>query len=62
VTLATPEQAAKFLGLTPYLLRKWRETGEGPKWARLTQRTVRYEMAELAKWAAKMPPRFSLDD
>jgi hypothetical protein len=39
-------QAARFLGASTALLRKWRRTGDGPAFARL-QKLVRYRRRDL---------------
>lgn len=43
-------QAAAFLGVSPRALQKWRVTGRGPKFLRLSARCIRYSQAELDRW------------
>ena len=43
-------QAAAFLGISPRALQKWRVTGRGPKFLRLSARCIRYSQAELDRW------------
>jgi hypothetical protein len=50
--LLTPEQVAKALSVTERTLERWRLTGEGPPFVRLTRSTVRYSQAALAVFVA----------
>ena len=43
--------AADFLGVTPRALQKWRMTGAGPKFVRISSRCVRYRRRDLVEWA-----------
>lgn len=43
-------QAAAFLGVSPRALQKWRVTGQGPQYLRLSARCIRYSQAELDRW------------
>jgi predicted DNA-binding transcriptional regulator AlpA len=43
-------QAAAFLGISPRALQKWRVTGGGPQYLRLSSRCIRYSQAELVRW------------
>jgi predicted DNA-binding transcriptional regulator AlpA len=48
------EPAAKFLGVSPRTLEKWRRQGIGPEWVRLGARLVLYDVRKLeAELAAK---------
>jgi predicted DNA-binding transcriptional regulator AlpA len=49
--LASEQSAAEFLGVTPRALQKWRMTGEGPRFVRISSRCVRYRRRELVEWA-----------
>lgn len=40
-------QAAKYLGLSPSTLEKWRLLGKGPGWTRFGPKLVRYPLQEL---------------
>lgn len=48
----TTEEAAGLLGLSRKTLERWRLTGEGPKFVRLSSRCVRYREADLDEWAS----------
>ena len=47
--LMTEAEAAKLLRVSIGLLRKWRSTGEGPKFIKLIK-LVRYEMSDLQEF------------
>ena len=49
--LATERQAADFLGVTTRALQKWRATGTGPRFVRISSRCVRYRRRDLTTWA-----------
>ncbi|OGI41832.1 MAG: hypothetical protein A2150_00515 [Candidatus Muproteobacteria bacterium RBG_16_64_11] len=44
-------QAAEFLGLSIKTLQKWRHTGSGPEFLRLSARCIRYRRRELIEWS-----------
>ena len=46
--LLTPKEAAAILAVTPRTLERWRMTGEGPRFLKLSRATVRYTAADLA--------------
>lgn len=48
--LLTGIQAAKWLGVSEYTLRRWRSQGRGPACVRVG-RLVRYRTEDLARWA-----------
>jgi predicted DNA-binding transcriptional regulator AlpA len=48
--LRTEVQAAAFLGVSPRVLQKWRVTGRGPQFLRLSSRCIRYSQADLLSW------------
>ena len=49
-SLLTTEQAAQFLNTPKRTLENWRVSGEGPRFARLTPRKIRYRPQDLAEW------------
>jgi predicted DNA-binding transcriptional regulator AlpA len=49
--LATEREAADFLGVTTRALQKWRATGSGPRFVRISSRCVRYRRRDLISWA-----------
>ena len=48
--LLTEVQAAAFLGVSPRVLQKWRVSGRGPQFLRLSSRCIRYSQADLLCW------------
>jgi hypothetical protein len=50
--LITPAQAADLLSVNVKVLERWRGTGEGPAFVRLTSKTIRYRPADLADYIA----------
>jgi predicted DNA-binding transcriptional regulator AlpA len=50
--LLDTEAVARYAGLSPVTLRKWRMTGAGPRFVRLG-RAVRYRRAELDAWLSR---------
>ena len=50
-TLLTEQQAAEFLGVKPRTLQKWRATGAGPPFVRLSPRCIRYKYRTLVDWS-----------
>lgn len=45
------KQLAKHLGVSEWLLKKWRRVGEGPKWYRVPgTHLVRYEASAVDRW------------
>ena len=50
-SLISEQVAADFLGVTRSALQKWRITGSGPKFVRISSRCVRYRRRELVEWA-----------
>ena len=43
--------AADFIGVTPRALQKWRMTGTGPRFVRISSKCVRYRRRDLVEWA-----------
>ena len=48
--LISEEKAAAFLGVEQKTIQKWRQTGDGPKFVRLSKRCVRYSRTALIEW------------
>jgi hypothetical protein len=51
VRLLNEEQAAAFLGYSVRALQNWRFRGGGPKFIRVSQRSIRYRRKDLILWA-----------
>jgi len=49
--LLTESQAAEFLGYTVRALQNWRVRGGGPKFLKISNRSVRYRRRDLMTWA-----------
>lgn len=46
-----PEDAAKFIGVHPKTLGRWRLAGSGgPPWVQLSERIIRYRASDLSAW------------
>lgn len=45
--LLTPQEAAKLLQVSAPTLERWRRTGDGPPYVRLSSRAIRYRTTEL---------------
>lgn len=56
--LLKTREAAELLGVHPSTLEHWRSTGRGPRYIQMTQRSVRYDRADLFAWlrAQKVTP------
>lgn len=50
--LLTPEEVAVMLGLTERTLERWRITGEGPRYSKLSRSTVHYLREDVAAFIA----------
>ena len=46
----TPQQAAKYLGVSEASLRLWRSEGKGPRYFRAGEKLVRYRRGDLDSW------------
>lgn len=46
----TEAEAASYLGLKVYTLRKWRREGSGPEYIRCGARLIRYMQADIDFW------------
>lgn len=44
------EDAGKFLGLKKPTMQKFRQTGEGPRFIRISARCIRYRRVDLREW------------
>ena len=51
--LLTPQQVADMLGLTERTSERWRITGEGPRYSKLSRSTVRYQRDDVAAFVAE---------
>ncbi len=49
--LITEKAAADFLGYSVRALQNWRVRGGGPKFVRVSGRSIRYRLRELNDWA-----------
>ena len=49
--LIDEKPAAEFLDVAPRTLQKWRQTGDGPEFVRLSARCIRYTRALLRAYA-----------
>jgi predicted DNA-binding transcriptional regulator AlpA len=49
--LITEGEAATFLGYTPRALQNWRVRGGGPKFVKVSSRSVRYRRRDLIAWS-----------
>jgi hypothetical protein len=48
--ILTEEEAAIFLRVTRFTLRKWRRSGGGPRFVRCGQRCIRYARTDIDAW------------
>ncbi len=51
--LLTAPQAAEHLGVPPSVLERWRGTGEGPAYIKLSGKYVRYSQEDLEAFIAQ---------
>jgi hypothetical protein len=51
--LLTPAEAAERLGVGVRVLERWRSTGDGPAYAKLTSRTLRYRAEDLEAFVSR---------
>ena len=49
--LVTEREAADFLGYSTRALQNWRLRGGGPRYVRVSGRSVRYRRRDLIEWA-----------
>ena len=50
MSLMTPAQTSKYLGLAENTLAKWRQQGKGPRWIQINGRCVRYDPIDVDLW------------
>ena len=50
--LLTPPQAADLLGVSARCLERWRRTGDGPPFVRLSTKSIRYRIEDLDAFVA----------
>jgi len=48
-----PREVAERLGVHPYSVKRWRRKGQGPKFEKLGERTVRYKLSEVERFRAE---------
>jgi predicted DNA-binding transcriptional regulator AlpA len=48
--LLTECQASKYLGYTPRTLQAWRMSGKGPRFVRVSERSIRYRKQDILDW------------
>lgn len=53
-SMITETEAAKFLGYTVRALQNWRVRGGGPKFIKVSSRSIRYRRRELIGWAESL--------
>ena len=53
--LLTEKDVAQRLRITEYALRRWRFERRGPKFVKLENRSVRYDLDELDAWLRTQP-------
>lgn len=49
--LMSEQDAAEFLGYTVRALQNWRVRGGGPRFVRVSARSIRYRLLDLIRWA-----------
>ena len=52
--LINERQAAEFLGYTVRALQNWRVRGGGPKFVKVSSRSIRYRRRELIAWSESL--------
>ena len=58
--LLTTTQAARYVGLSPRTLERYRVTGEGPRYLKVGRRVL-YTQADLDEWLARKVRRSTSD-
>ncbi len=59
--LITEREAAEFLGYSQKALQKWRCEGGGPRFVRVSRRSIRYRRRDLIAWAEERLRRSTSD-
>lgn len=52
-TLLTPDEVSHILGIQPSTLANWRWRGDGPPYANLGGRRIRYRLCDLTEWISE---------
>lgn len=52
--MITEQQAGEFIGYTIRALQNWRLRGGGPKFVKVSGRSVRYRRRDLIQWAESL--------
>lgn len=52
-TLLTPDQVGKVLGVGLKTLERWRSTGEGPRYLKVSRGTIRYNIDDVDAFIAE---------
>ena len=60
-TLLTERQLADWLSYTPRALQQWRRTGAGPKFIRISARSIRYRRRDVLAWLEALTRRSTAD-
>lgn len=60
--LLAEKEVAKRLGFSPRTLQKWRRTGSGPVFMRISPRCVRYREEDLEAWLKERRRRSTSDE
>lgn len=47
----TPPEVAEYLAINESTLAQWRQEGRGPRYAKFTDRSIRYHSDEVVRWA-----------
>lgn len=51
--LLTTNEFAEFLSLRPGVVAKWRSSGRGPRFVRISSRAVRYRQVDIDRWLTR---------
>jgi excisionase family DNA binding protein len=54
-TVLTVNQAAERLGVSPRTLRRWSQSGEGPRMIKLSERRIGVRQRDLDDWLEQRP-------
>jgi hypothetical protein len=60
--LLAEDDAAKFLGYSQKSLQRWRIQGGGPKFVKVSQRSIRYRKLDLITWSEERVRTSTSDD